>query len=62
ISEDKDTQLKTWKKRLDNYRTKSSTYDMDLLLNDNNSNSKKKHSQRSDVLNLKIMTCQSELP
>ena len=62
ISEDKDTRLKTWKKRLDNYRTKSSTYEMDLLLNDNNSNSKKKHSQQSDVLNFKIMTCQSELP
>jgi hypothetical protein len=49
-----------------NYRRKSSTYEMDLLLNDNdndnNSNSKKKHSQQSDVLNFKIMTCQSELP
>jgi hypothetical protein len=38
-----------------NYRRKSSTYEMDLLLNDNdnNSNSKKKHSQQSDVLNFK---------
>jgi hypothetical protein len=64
ISEDKVTTIKNLEKRMGNYRRKSSTYEMDLLLNDNdnNSNSKKKHSQQSDVLNFKIMTCQSELP